>query len=1025
MGRAGCVQQTKDEEPVTKSCQQKNKKPEVAIRGPVRFPFPEALRRHHSLRRNVSGTATNEVREFCFHGASRFQPSTKEAKQDYNTQGAARQPGRSRSSKSLEEVNAKLNKRSQRWSSSLGPSAELHFPASIGSGGDPFSWPGPPESPPLRALLFKMSNRESCGEKEKSRRKGTTASLSFDVQDKTEKKTSSSTSSACCVRSVSSEKRKLKSDHTDILYCDVKRRQELKRLDVATEPPGRKQKISSSSQGPVKLQEASYSNANQIISPSPSSQGTKKDLRRYVDFKDIKLTNLKNKPDHGIKNLSNPKMAKDVKPKTEVQASEKQWPHVLAQREKMKELKKERHRKCRDSSEKRVSEKCKRIHFSQDHNSNKILKEPLESRRRRISFKIPVKSRDTFQKLVEENVFSLESNKSKTKQEKKCLESSQVSLNLTRHKSEHLFSDSTSKQVVHEWKVKNHPEQQESDSSSRENVIQSFEAPCSSASFESIQDTDQEMQIVEELHAARVGKSVDLPVVFSSGELTSMEIDLVEDDVHSSAANTASDKKLLIVIDTNILMNHLNFVRILKTTEIPGFDKLVLIIPWVVIQELDRMKAGKLLKHAQHKAVPAVHFINDSLKDQDRKLWGQSLQLASQKLYGLSDENNDDRVLKCCLQYQELVPCSVVILCTDDRNLRNKGLISGVKSLSKEELSAELLNLSLNTDVCHQPCISKQQLKAEATLLEESYKEETPHSGQPIILESIISDLEKSLGTALSSILETEMKIAFGNLWMEMLYLKPPWTLIHLLQCFRKHWLAVFGLVMEKNLLLTIESLYENLSKANNAVDFTTLKFLLQDSKSLLHAFSTRSNYDGILPRAFAQVSELLQTFAEVKAKLKQNPSETTVGKKQEDTSLMKSNNQEITIFSGSHLPQPNRHQEIWSILENVWITLYQNSMDVFQRLGSNAALTSSKIASFEEAYVSLQKLMAAVKDILEGIQRILAPNSNYQDVEPLYNFLIKYEVNRNVPFTAQELYDCVSQSEYRPFERLIPQTMF
>ncbi|XP_044930246.1 transcriptional protein SWT1 isoform X4 [Mustela putorius furo] len=970
MGRAGCVQQTKDEEPVTKSCQQKNKKPEVAIRGPVRFPFPEALRRHHSLRRNVSGTATNEVREFCFHGASRFQPSTKEAKQDYNTQGAARQPGRSRSSKSLEEVNAKLNKRSQRWSSSLGPSAELHFPASIGSGGDPFSWPGPPESPPLRALLFKMSNRESCGEKEKSRRKGTTASLSFDVQDKTEKKTSSSTSSACCVRSVSSEKRKLKSDHTDILYCDVKRRQELKRLDVATEPPGRKQKISSSSQGPVKLQEASYSNANQIISPSPSSQGTKKDLRRYVDFKDIKLTNLKNKPDHGIKNLSNPKMAKDVKPKTEVQASEKQWPHVLAQREKMKELKKERHRKCRDSSEKRVSEKCKRIHFSQDHNSNKILKEPLESRRRRISFKIPVKSRDTFQKLVEENVFSLESNKSKTKQEKKCLESSQVSLNLTRHKSEHLFSDSTSKQVVHEWKVKNHPEQQESDSSSRENVIQSFEAPCSSASFESIQDTDQEMQIVEELHAARVGKSVDLPVVFSSGELTSMEIDLVEDDVHSSAANTASDKKLLIVIDTNILMNHLNFVRILKTTEIPGFDKLVLIIPWVVIQELDRMKAGKLLKHAQHKAVPAVHFINDSLKDQDRKLWGQSLQLASQKLYGLSDENNDDRVLKCCLQYQELVPCSVVILCTDDRNLRNKGLISGVKSLSKEELSAELLNLSLNTDVCHQPCISKQQLKAEATLLEESYKEETPHSGQPIILESIISDLEKSLGTALSSILETEMKIAFGNLWMEMLYLKPPWTLIHLLQCFRKHWLAVFGLVMEKNLLLTIESLYENLSKANNAVDFTTLKFLLQDSKSLLHAFSTRSNYDGILPRAFAQVSELLQTFAEVKAKLKQNPSETTVGKKQEDTSLMKSNNQEITIFSGSHLPQPNRHQEIWSILENVWITLYQNSMDVFQRLGSNAALTSSKIASFEEAYVSLQKLMAAVKDILEGIQR-------------------------------------------------------
>lgn len=42
------------------------------------------------------------------------------------------------------------------------------------------------------------------------------------------------------------------------------------------------------------------------------------------------------------------------------------------------------------------------------------------------------------------------------------------------------------------------------------------------------------MQIVEELHAARVGKSVPLPVVPPSGELMSMEIDLVEDDVHSS-----------------------------------------------------------------------------------------------------------------------------------------------------------------------------------------------------------------------------------------------------------------------------------------------------------------------------------------------------------------------------------------------------------------------------------------------------------------------------------------------------------
>ncbi|XP_017651388.1 transcriptional protein SWT1 isoform X2 [Nannospalax galili] len=854
-----------------------------------------------------------------------------------------------------------------------------------------------------------MSIKESCGKEEKSQEKRATSSATFD-EDKNERKTSaSSLSSAYSVKSVSTEKRKLKSDDINILYCNTNRRRGLQRLNLEVETPRKRPKFSSSSQEPIKFQETSYSNNNQTTSHSCSSNGTKKDNK----LKDIKLTNIGSKFACEIKKRGSFKITKDTKSKADAQSKEKYQPYLPVQREKIKELK-ERNSKFRDKAKK--LEECKKNQLSQNYNSTKVIKEPFESRRKKISFKIPKKCCNTLQKVVEENVFSLESSKSKIRQEEKeCLKSYPKSLNLTRHKTGNLFSDSTYNQTVHEGKRKYHHEHQESNGSdSKEKLAQNVEVSCSSVSSESIQDKDEEMQIVEELHAARVGKSVDLPVVPPSGELMSMEIDLVEDDVHSSNANTASDKKLLIVIDTNILMNHLKFVRILKTTEIPGFDTLVLIIPWVVVQELDRMKAGKLLKHVQHKAIPAIHFINDSLKSQDRKLWGQSLQLASQKLYGLSDENNDDRVLKCCLQYQELFPCSLVILCTDDRNLRSKGLISNVKSVSKEELNAELLSLSLNIDMCHQPCISKQQLKAETSPVKETSKEETTNSELSILLEHIVCDLEKSLGTALSTILETEMKIAFGNLWMEVLYLKPPWTLIHLLQCFKKHWLAVFGLVVEKKLLLTIESLYENLSKANNVVDFTTVKFLLQDSRSLLHAFSTRSNYDGILPQTFAQVNKLLQIFAEVKTKLKPNFSESTVSKKHEDTSLMKLHNQEVSVFLGSHLPHFTRHQEIWSILENVWTTIYQNSTDVFQRLDSSSTLTTSKIASFEEAFIYLQMLMAAVKDILEGIQRILAPNSNYQDVETLYNFLIKYEVNKNVKFTAQELYDCVSQTEYR-----------
>lgn len=63
-----------------------------------------------------------------------------------------------------------------------------------------------------------------------------------------------------------------------------------------------------------------------------------------------------------------------------------------------------------------------------------------------------------------------------------------------------------------------------------------------------------------------------------------------------------------------------------------GVGRLALIIPWVVLQELDNLKKGKMLQHVRDKAIPAVQFIYTCLKNQDSKLWGQSMQLASQKM---------------------------------------------------------------------------------------------------------------------------------------------------------------------------------------------------------------------------------------------------------------------------------------------------------------------------------------------------------------------------------------------------------
>ncbi|XP_060088380.1 transcriptional protein SWT1 [Heteronotia binoei] len=511
---------------------------------------------------------------------------------------------------------------------------------------------------------------------------------------------------------------------------------------------------------------------------------------------------------------------------------------------------------------------------------------------------------------------------------------------------------------------------------------------------------DEEMQIVEDLHAARADKKIVLPVVETCGELTSMEIDPPDDEASKSSRNI-SDMNTLIVIDTNILISHLKFIKTLKNTDIPGIGKFVLVIPWVVLQELDNLKRGKILANVAQKAIPAVHFIHLCLKDQDPKLWGQSVQLASQQTYGLNIENNDDRVLQCCLQYQKLFPEAEVVLLTDDKNLCNKALVSEVKALRKAELVTALKKLAVNSAAC-------------STLLQDTVPKNPREMSSDHLL-GIICDLEKSLGEALSCILQAEMKIAYGDLWTEVVYHTPPWTLADLLECYKKHWIAVFGQIIPRCYLSTIEYLSTHLCKAGED-SHETVQLVLQETKMLLDTFSSRSSYNGVLPRAFASVKNLYETLKKFETGTGQNSSTATC-EKMEDTALTQHTEARTEPLPEEPLAQGTRHQEIWSVLESVWNTMNLYRLEVFQKLDLSAIDTAQYRSSFKEAFLGLQELMAAVNEILTGIQQILMPNNSFQDVWALYNFLTKNKINTSITFTAEEFYACVSQGMYR--ERL------
>ncbi|XP_078263725.1 uncharacterized protein swt1 isoform X2 [Rhinoraja longicauda] len=555
-------------------------------------------------------------------------------------------------------------------------------------------------------------------------------------------------------------------------------------------------------------------------------------------------------------------------------------------------------------------------------------------------------------------------------------------------------------------------------------------------------DTDQKMEIAEELQTARHEKVLEVELGQSYGELTSMEIDPPQEVITLSLSEVISQPDILIVLDTNIFISHLNFIANLKDHGVSGVGFPILVIPWVVLQELDFLKNEKMSGSVNRKAIPAVRFVYSCLKSGHPHVWGQSMQKAAEKFCGLREENNDDRVLQCCLQYQQLHPCAHVVLCSDDKNLCSKALVSSVKAARKDDLLTELSDLNPIRDVTSTQDLNIfNQPQSVIDVKDQNGTRNQHFSVQKATLDvtGIISQLEKLLGFALSTILETEMKKVYDNLWTEILIVKPPWSLEDLLQCMKKHWIAVFGLIVKRNLLASVECLsdYLQVDKRPEYNSFT-LTWLLTESQKLLCAFNSRSGYGGVLPHTLAALDELLREVSEDYMKTK--------GK-----SLKKSKesleNVDISVQSSLH-PDPgrnitllpfncnsgflmsdmgnsqmeNKRQQIWATFENVWNIIYKYSSLIFATFNlphnSLAVVMDSKLPLPEEAFQSLQKLGPAVKELLAGIQRILSSDSNVQDFEKLMEILhvfLTNETNSSASgMSAQDLHECFTHEEYR-----------
>ncbi|XP_051953898.1 transcriptional protein SWT1-like [Xyrauchen texanus] len=513
-------------------------------------------------------------------------------------------------------------------------------------------------------------------------------------------------------------------------------------------------------------------------------------------------------------------------------------------------------------------------------------------------------------------------------------------------------------------------------------------------------DCDHEMQLVEELHLARSERRLVVNLVESCGELTCMDIDPPEEGASMMFNEEQHKQDLLIILDTNVLLSHLDFVKKIRSRGLGVLGFPTLLIPWVVLQELDSLKSGRLSSKVEDKARPAVQYIYCCLKNQEPRLMGQSMQLASQAVCETGVVNNDDRVLQCCLQYQALYQEGALVLCTNDKNLCSKALFSGVKALSKADLEVEgnrptIINYPHVHPVVLPPAGPATKAEKEET------QERRNNAVEKQELSECVSALESCLQWALSEVLEEEMKAAFGDLWIEIVYMKSPWNLDGVLQCFKKHWIAVFGNIMKRNLLTCVKSLSDFLC-SDRSIEHRSVLSAVRRAIELLLGLAGRSQYSGHVDQALSTLQMLQQKLQFPQAPIEVEDNDTLMAELDEDVAP----------------PPLTSYQDIWVLFESIWNNVCQISSALFSAFHYTPGTTEPSLLPTsslpQEALSCLHRVSTVVKQ-LEALQRVLSVNSSVEDAQSLLSFIQASAIAAMEPrFTARDLFDCFSKQEYR-----------
>ena len=367
--------------------------------------------------------------------------------------------------------------------------------------------------------------------------------------------------------------------------------------------------------------------------------------------------------------------------------------------------------------------------------------------------------------------------------------------------------------------------------------------------------------------------------------IVSKEVESQHDDTSAEKCCEIPASKCLVILDTNIFISSLNTVVKLMDNE-----KVIVVIPWMVVQELDNLKNSENQKTAVG-ARAGVRWLNSTLLSSSPKVKTETAAQCRKVSAKFGSKSPDDKILATCFQFKE--DGHKVVLVTNDVNLGNKALINHLLYGD----SNNILDLVNN---------KSKVLSSENNLDEED-------SNQGIINESV-TQLKEYLRDLLEGVLRDEFLTTYGdNIWEKIVSIKPRsskpfWTLNQLFTLYSKHHMAVFGL----NFPRSGKDLKENMASLKNHLDAfnrkehkskTEVKVLFAHIIKLVDCIKVKGgmygDYDGLVSICEEKMQEAISQVEDI-------------GKMHK----ILTNSEEITSISSQVQEQVQTHfQTIWEII--------------------------------------------------------------------------------------------------------------